>query len=390
MGVQLAAATGPSPLWYLTRGTGLVALILLTASVAMGVVTTSRWQGRGWPRFASLHLHRNISLLVVALLAIHIVTAELDTFAPVGWLAVVLPFASSYRPVWLGLGTLAFDLLLALTVTSLLRTRLGYRTWRAVHWLAYASWPVALAHGLGTGTDARIGWVQDIYFICLGAVLAAVIWRLAQGWPSAAAGRVWGGLAAVIAVAVLSGWAYTGPLQTGWAKRAGTPSRLLATPPSSASVAHSSIPGPSSTAPGETNGVPALPFTGTLSGSVTQTTPDSSGQVAITISTAVAGSMKGSLVIVLRGQVSGSGVSLATSSVDFGPSSAPGEFRGQVLDLEGDQLIASVRAHAGTRVELGVMLQIDPTTGAVRGDLTARAGSSSPLNEPVGGGGGDR
>jgi hypothetical protein len=244
---------------------------------------------------------------------------------------------------------------------------------------------------LGTGTDARIGWVQDIYFICLCTVLAAVIWRLAQGWPSAATGRVWGGFAAVIAVAVLSGWAYSGPLQAGWAKRAGTPSRLLATPPSSASVTHSSTPGaPSSTAPSEANGVPALPFTATLSGSVTQTTPDSSGQVAITISTAVAGSMKGSLVIVLRGQASGSGVSLATSSVDFGPSTAPSEFRGQVLYLEGDQLIASVRTHAGTRVELGVLLQIDPTTGAVRGDLTARAGSSSPLNEPTGGGDGDR
>jgi hypothetical protein len=391
MGPHLVAATGPSPLWYVTRGTGLVALILLTGSVALGVITTSRWHGPGWPRFASLQLHRNVSLLAVALLVVHIVTAELDIFAPVGWLAVVVPFASAYRPVWLGLGTVAFDLLLAVIVTSLLRARLGYRTWRAVHWLAYVSWPVAMAHGLGTGTDARIGWVQDLYFICLCSVLAAVGWRVTQGWPSAAKTRVSGGLAAVIAVAVLAGWAYSGPLQPGWAKRAGTPSKLLASPSSSTARTRSSAPTtPSSPSPSAGNAVPAPPFTATLSGKVTQTQPDSSDQVTITISTEVSGPMKGTLVIVLRGQASGSGVSLATSAVDFGPATAPSAFRGEVVFLDGDQLVADVGSHTAPSVELAVVLRIDPTTGSVGGSVTARSVSSSAAAAPESGGEGGR
>ena len=98
-----------------------------------------------------------MSLLVIVFLVIHIVTSVLDSFAPISLTAAVIPFVSSYRPLWLGLGTLSFDLILALAITSLIRRRLGYATWRAVHWLAYASWPVAVLHGLGTGSDTKVG-----------------------------------------------------------------------------------------------------------------------------------------------------------------------------------------------------------------------------------------
>ncbi len=229
MGAGLAAGIGSSSLWYLTRGAGLMALILLTSSVALGVMNVSGWHTSRWPRFATAQLHRNVSLLAVAFLALHITTAELDTFAPVGWLAVAFPFASAYRPVWLGLGTLAFDLLLAVTLTSLFRVQLGLRVWRAVHWTAYAAWPLALVHGLGTGTDARLGWAQLMDVTCLAVVLAAVAWRLITDRPGRAKLHVTAGIGfAAILVGVVA-WAYTGPLEPGWARRSGTPTNLLAT-----------------------------------------------------------------------------------------------------------------------------------------------------------------
>ena len=228
----LAATSSPSPLWYFTRATGIVALVLLTASVVLGILSLRRTSTMVWPRFITAGLHRSVSLLVVLVLVGHVVTAELDTFAPIGWAAVILPFASAYRPVWLGLGTVALDMLVALAVTSLLRKHLGYRTWRAIHWLAYLCWPIAVLHGVGTGTDTRLSWVLGITAVCVAAVTSSGIWRLAEGWPSGASTRV--AVASLGAVVLAAGiaWTINGPLQTGWARRAGTPHTLLSAPAS--------------------------------------------------------------------------------------------------------------------------------------------------------------
>src|SRR5260370_576843 len=163
----LAARVPPSaivinsstPLWYLTRATGLVALVLLTASMALGLLSSVRYQRPAWPRFVTAGLHQNSSLLALAFTGIHVATTLADGYAPVRVQDVVIPFISAYRPLWLGLGAGAFDLMLALTVTSLLRTRLSYRSWRLVHWGSYLAWPVALLPGLGAGsaTPARGG-----------------------------------------------------------------------------------------------------------------------------------------------------------------------------------------------------------------------------------------
>lgn len=383
---MLLAAAGPSPLWYLTRGTGLVCLILLTAVVAMGVVTTSRWQRPGWPRFVSVGLHRNLSLLVVVFLAIHIITAELDIFAPVGWLAVLVPFASAYRPVWLGLGTVAFDLLLAITATSLLRVRVGLRVWRGVHWLAYLCWPVALLHGLGTGTDARLGWVQALYLICLAVVVLAAGWRLYTGVEQPGA-RLAGGTAAGLALVAIAVWSLEGPLSPGWSKRAGTPTNLLA----ASRVAANTTPNRAAVAPSQSQatGFPGLPFDATLTGSVSQHGPDSSGQVEITIDTRVAGAMSGALVIILHGEASGGGVSLASSTVTFGPASDPSAYHGHIVLLSGDQLVATVSNGSGSRIQLGLSLQIDPSTGSVQGDLRAGTVSGSSQEPSSGDGAAD-
>ena len=149
------AAAGPSIDWYLTRSTGAVALLLLTVAVALGVVDVKRWSTPRWPRFIVDSLHRNVSLLALAFLVLHILTSVLDSFAPISLVDAFVPFVGSYRPFWLGLGAVAFDLMLAVIATSLLRSRMGYSTWRAVHWLTYASWPIALVHGFGTGSDVN-------------------------------------------------------------------------------------------------------------------------------------------------------------------------------------------------------------------------------------------
>jgi sulfoxide reductase heme-binding subunit YedZ len=165
-------------LWFATRGAGIVSLLLFTAVTCLGILTVVRWQSPSWPRFLTVQLHRNLALLSVGFLAIHIVTAIVDPFTSLGLVAAAIPFASSYRPLWVGLGVISMDLTIAIIVTSLLRDRLGQRAWRAVHWLAYASWPLAVVHSLGAGSDAFAPWMLAITGTCVAAVGAAVVWRL--------------------------------------------------------------------------------------------------------------------------------------------------------------------------------------------------------------------
>ena len=154
----MVVAAAPSSYWFITRATGAMGLVLLTASVALGVASVRRME-LGHRRFVVEALHRSVSLLAVVFVVLHVLTTLLDGFAPIRVLDVVIPFRSAYRPVWLGLGTVGFDLLAAVTITSLMRHRVGYRGWRATHWLVYASWPLALVHSYGTGTDPKAHWM---------------------------------------------------------------------------------------------------------------------------------------------------------------------------------------------------------------------------------------
>jgi methionine sulfoxide reductase heme-binding subunit len=159
--------------WSLLRATGIVSLGLLTVVLALGIASANRWTVARMPRFVTAAVHRSLSLLAVAFVGIHVAGALVDRDAAVSLASVVVP-----SPSWLGAGALSLDLVAALIVTSLLRRRLGYRTWRAVHWLAYLSWPTAFAHGLGLGTDAPFVWFRAFALGCLGVVAAAAAWRL--------------------------------------------------------------------------------------------------------------------------------------------------------------------------------------------------------------------
>ncbi|MEU3336431.1 ferric reductase-like transmembrane domain-containing protein [Streptomyces sp. NPDC006668] len=167
-------------LWYANRATGAISLILVTVVVLIGIAVKLRGRLPGLPHFGTVSLHRTLSLSATAFLTLHIALAVLDSYVNITLTDVVVPFVSDYQPLWLGLGTVALDLMLTVLITSLLRERLGHRTWRALHWLAYASWPVALFHGIGIGTDTGTGWMTWLTISCVAAVVAAGGIRLAQ------------------------------------------------------------------------------------------------------------------------------------------------------------------------------------------------------------------
>jgi sulfoxide reductase heme-binding subunit YedZ len=169
-------------LWYTTRGAGAVSLVLLSAVVVLGLLARVRFEARGWPRFLSAAVHGDLALMTLVFLLLHIVTAVVDPFTHLG-LAALVPLGSYYRTFWLALGAIAFELMLAIVATSLLRKHIGARLWRGIHWLAYASWPLAVLHGVGTGTDGTALWMLAIDGVCVAAVGVALIWRLVAAPP---------------------------------------------------------------------------------------------------------------------------------------------------------------------------------------------------------------
>lgn len=164
--------------WFLMRGSGVVALVLLTAVLALGIATTGGVRLGSLPRFATLALHRSISLLSVVFVGVHVATAVADPYAAVRLADVFLPFGARSRPLLVGLGALSVDLVVALIVTSLLRARIGRRAWRAVHWAAYAAWPLAFLHAVGMGSDTRTLWLRVLAIGALALVAVSLAWRV--------------------------------------------------------------------------------------------------------------------------------------------------------------------------------------------------------------------
>lgn len=365
----LGAVHGPSPLWYATRGAGAMTLVLLTLSVVMGIAEVRRWQPAGAPRFAVAAGHRLVSLLALALLAVHVLTTLLDPFPPIGVLNAAVPFVTSYRPLWLGLGTLASDLLVALVVTSLVRRRLGYRTWRGVHWLAYGCWPVALLHGIGAGSDTRATWMLVLTLACVLAVLAALASRLNTAGVSLPARNA---AATLVGVGVLglAVWLGQGPLAHGWAKRAGTPPSVLrafAPRPVARVTARASLPVEPL----------ARPFLADLSGPI-RSGRSAGGLAVIDLRLRLSGGPPGLLRIRLAGQaVPGGGLQMERSAVTLGPPGRPGEYQGRVEALRSTSLRAVVGSPDRRAVRLSVQLVLGASTvtGRVRGTPAAGTGA---------------
>ena len=372
MSMITAAVSGPSAMWYLTRGTGIVALILLTLSVALGVANVRRAQTANVPRFVFDSIHRSGSLLAVAFVLVHIATSLLDGYAPIQLFDVIVPFRSAYRPLWLGFGAVAFDLLIAVALTSVLRRRLGYRAWRATHWAAYACWPVALLHGLGTGSDTKTVWMLGITAVCVIAVIVAVVARAtegwsADGWPNHAGARMTAILASAVIPLGLLVWLPSGPLAAGWAQRAGTPSSLLRTAATAASTGSANASGRGT----------RTSFSASVSGTAHQGQLDQ-GLSDIHLSLAVSGQQLNRLGIRIIGQaVDGGGVEMTASRVQLGTRSDPSLYRGQVTSLSGTDIIAVVSDSTGAQLRLLARLQIDPRSGTASGVLTSQPGTGA-------------
>jgi hypothetical protein len=358
---MLAAATGPSAYWYLTRGTGVVALLLLTTGLVLGVLTSTRWAAPRWPRFVVSGLHRSVTLFALAFVVVHVLTTILDSYTPIGLKDAIIPFVSHYRPIWVGFGAVAFDLLLALILTSLLRARVGFRAWRYVHWFAYAAWPVALVHAFGTGSDARSGWFGLLALLSVGSVVAAVLWRAIEARTAPGSVRVAGASAAVVVPVIVGIWALTGPLHTGWAARAGTPSTLLRARSVQVTKLVTVGAGPR---------LPAAPYDASLSGQVSESGAGGDGLVTVGLVGSASGGSKGVLHVTLRGvPLEGGGIQMTGSSVTFGPQSAPQAYSGSILSLNGSQLEASVRDASGNSLALQIDLQLDQSSRTFSGSL---------------------
>ena len=362
---MLALASNTKAYWYLTRSTGVVALILLTAVVILGTLGPMRFEGSSrWPRFTVARLHRDLSLLVLVLLAAHIVTSVLDSFAPIGWLDGVIPLHSSYRPLWLGFGALAFDLLIALTVTSLVRRRLGYERWRLIHWLAYLSWPIAVLHGLGSGSDVKSSWSELLTFACTAAVLVAVIARITRARGAsqdARGGWIVLALSTPVGLAVFALW---GPLQSGWASRAGTPASILHPKTTTLAAATTRAASRSSTAHKDPE---VRSFESALDGQIRNSRAP--GGAIVDLAMSLHGATTGVLRVRLAGQpLDNGGLSLVGSQVDLSAPRLGPVLAGRVVALSGTDFEARV-THAGTTYDLRAALRIDPGSGTISGLL---------------------
>jgi methionine sulfoxide reductase heme-binding subunit len=362
-----AASHGPSALWYATRGAGAMTLVLLTASLVLGIGEVRHWQPVGAPRFAVASLHRTISLLALVLLVVHIVTTLLDPFPRVALLNAGVPFVTDYRPLWMGLGTLASDVLVALVLTSLVRRRLGYRAWRGLHWLAYACWPVAVLHGLGSGSDTKTTWMLALTVACVGAVVVALGSRLAAPGtrPAVQIGTA--------AMTVLSGiglaiWLAQGPLAGGWASRAGTPAAVLAAFAPKAAVT------PVRAAPVDPL---AKPFDATIAGTI-HNGVSADGIAVVDLSMRLSGGPPGVLRIRLGGQaLPGGGLQMDRSAVTLGPPANPTRYRGRIEFLQNARLRALVGSPDGRAARLTVDLSLGQSTvgGQIQGTPVRSAGA---------------
>jgi hypothetical protein len=356
----MVVAAAPSSYWFITRATGAMALVLLTGSVALGIASVRRTELANL-RFVVDSLHRSVSLLAVVFVLLHVVTTLLDGFAPIGVLDVIIPFRSAYRPVWLGLGAVAFDLVAAVTITSLIRQRVGYRGWRATHWLAYVSWPLALLHSYGTGTDPKAPWMLVLTGLCLVVVLATVVARVSTGWPTHLPMRLSALGAAALFPLGLVAWLLPGPLAA-----------LLASARATTTV--------SGRAPASSSHAAAGPHPVVVSARFRARVRQHQlgpGAAVVDISLTVDDPSLRYVHIRIEGQaIPGGGVEMSDSQVSVGPASNRDRYSGHVTDLAGPTIRATAADATGAAVAIVAQLEAQGRDGSASGILTARSGSS--------------
>ena len=367
--ITVLAAIGGNPkfLWYMTRATGIIAIVLLGMVVILGMVTATKAAPKGFAKFLVPDLHRRLSITAAAFLGVHIITALLDSFVHIGLVASIVPFVATYRPVWVGFGAIAFDLLLIVIATSVVRHRFSQGPWKKIHYLSWLVVTFALFHAIGTGSDARVGLVEVIYIVLVAVVALAAIFRTATDAQLRKLAKI-GGSAVIVAVPVLAlGWSLKGPLRTGWASASSSFSLLPKVTTTTAATSGSSAGGPLS------NGF-VWPVNGGVRGTVSIAN-GSSGTSTVTLSGDVSGTAD-VVTVRLVGQVQQGSLVLQGSSVAIGTASAPNTYTGAVAQAGGSTLVLSLHGAQGS-VTGALAVSINGTTFSGVLQAPAALGSQS-------------
>jgi methionine sulfoxide reductase heme-binding subunit len=193
--------TASPAIWYAARASGVAAYVVLSVVVCLGLTLGGKAQSRRWPRFSVEDVHRFGGLLVGSLLGVHILAIAADSFLPFSLTQLLVPFTSTYRPLWTGLGIAAAEILAALAITNHYRSRLPYSFWRKAHYLNFAVWGLASVHGLMAGTDRGAAWLAILYGVSVASVLMLLVWRFAGAAPRARIATT--GAVAVVALPLL-------------------------------------------------------------------------------------------------------------------------------------------------------------------------------------------
>lgn len=329
--------------WDAARAGGLISYVLLTAAVSLGLVLRNRWQSTRWPRLLTNELHGYVSLLALVFIAVHVTAVAVDPFTRFGLTAVLVPFASHYRPVWMGLGIVALDLLLAVWVSSRLRRRIGHRLWRQIHVLSFGVYGAATLHGLGTGSDTRTVWAGALYAASVGLVGSLLAVRLlAPSGRNARRRPLVAGASAATLLAVAA-WSLGGPFAPGWSQRAGGATRsTIASPPPSVLR--------------RPTAVVQVPFTARYAGRLTVEPVNDRGRLTVRIDGALSGVTMDHLEILIHGiPLEDGGVAMEQSLVRMGTTTPL--YRGEITNLDGTRLVAALRS-PHQRLRLGLTLQI--------------------------------
>jgi hypothetical protein len=260
--------------------------------------------------------------------------------------------------------------MIALVLTSLLRRRLGYGAWRLVHWLAYASWPVALLHGLGTGSDTKVWWMLALTAACAAAVLMAVLVRISRGFTSSRELRLPAFALSLATMVAVAAFTLLGPLRPHWARRAGTPGALLAAATRPAGGSASARRGSRASSTGSASSSLKVPFSASLAGTIKQT--PRAGGALVDLALRLSGAVHGRLRIRMAGAPLGSGgLSMTGSQVDLLADGSNSIMEGQIVSLQGQRFLARVADGSGGELDLHANLVIDNQSSAVTGTLTA-------------------
>jgi hypothetical protein len=328
--------------WEVARAGGLVAYGLLTLSVLLGLVLGLRLGSRRWPRLVTNELHQFVTLATLIFAALHAVAVGIDPFTHFGPSDVLVPFASRYRPLWMGIGIVAFYLAIAVWASTYLRSRIGFRWWRRFHFATFLVYVAATAHGLATGSDTRTAWAAVIYASSAGAVAFLLLRRMLGVDGSRRTLALGAGTTVVVGGLI---WSVAGPFQQGWGHH-----RRVSLPPLPAAVGRDRR---ARTLPG---GAVRTPFAATFRGQLAVGTPNAAGLVTVRIHGALKGGTRDHLEILLHGTpLAGGGVRLAASRVLMG--AATPLYQGVISALDGHRIVATL--HSGQRtIRLSIVLHI--------------------------------